>query len=177
MIQELLKNFEQALEILNDSRVATIYFRVKIITLVLSSLFLIALIIILIKSIPYLKESWLGTFRGTDVPTFPKSKMYRKWKVIQKRMQTGQDSNYKLAVIEADKILDNILESAGFPGKNMGERLQNMTSAHLSNLEDILEAHELRNKIVNNMELELEFSQAEQAIKAYSAALDELEAI
>lgn len=176
-IEQSSEAIEKFLEILNDAIIAKTYFGFRFAVIIFSGLLFIAIVIILIKSIPYLKETWLEIFRGTDVPTYPKGKMRRKWEAIQRRMRTRKDSNYKLAVIEADNMLNNILEASGFPGKNMEERLKILTSDQFSNLENIKQAHKLRNKIIHDMDSEIKLSKAEQAIETYRIALDSLEAI
>ena len=117
------------------------------------------------------------TFKGIDVPALTPGKLRKKWQVIERRLNRRGESNYKMAVIEADKLLDNLLERAGYAGKSLGDRLKRLTSAQFSNLDALWQAHKLRNDIVHNIETEVEFHQARQAVSAVKKALEELEAI
>ncbi|MFH1392586.1 MAG: hypothetical protein ABIG90_02845 [bacterium] len=149
----------------------------KIIFLLFSVFLIISIIIVTLQSRPFLEESWFMTFKGVDVPLLTPGKLRRKWQIIKKRLQSRDESNYKMAVVEADKILDNLLERAGYPGKSLGDRLKRLTPAQFSNLDALWQAHKLRNNIVHDIETEVKFHQAQEAVEAIQKALDELEAI
>lgn len=71
------------------------------------------------------------------------------WNQVQKRLQMGGEANFKLALIEADKILDEILKISGFRGNTMAERLEKLTPAQIPNLNKLWYAHKVRNRIVH----------------------------
>lgn len=145
--------------------------------LIFSIFLIISIVIVIVQSRPFLQESWFMTFKGIDVPKLTPGKLRRKWQIIEKRLASRDESNYKMAVIEADKLLDNLLERAGYAGKSLGDRLKRLTSAQLSNLDALWQAHKLRNDIVHDIETEVKFHQAQQAVSAVKKALEELEAI
>jgi len=149
----------------------------KLFFLFFSIFLIISIIIVIWQSRPFLQESWLMTFKGVDVPALTLGKLRRKWQVIEKRLASRDESNYKLAVIEADKLLDNLLERAGYSGKSLGDRLKRLTPAQLSNLDALWQAHKLRNNIVHDIEAEVRLHEAQQAVEAIKKALEELEAI
>ncbi len=107
---------------------------------------------------------------------FPK-KIEKKWQKIDNRLKSEQESNLKLAVIEADKFFDNILKNIGYRGKDMGGRLEKITSSQISNINDIWSAHKIRNKIVHDMDYKLTPVDARRAVKAFKQALEELEVL
>lgn len=154
-----------------------LFLTIKLLFLFFSAFLILSIIIVIWQSRPFIQESWLMTFKGVDVPALTPGKVRRKWQLVKKRLRTREESNYKIAVIEADKILDNLLERAGYPGKSLGDRLKRLTPAQFSNLDALWQAHKLRNNIVHDIETEVKFHQAEQAIGAIEKALDELEAI
>lgn len=106
-----------------------------------------------------------------------KKRTIKAWLQIQKRIQTGDESNLKLAVIEADKILDEILKRSGFAGETMSDRLKNLTPAQLSNLEQVWGAHKLRNRIVHEPDFEVSRAEAELAVSIYGRAFREFKLI
>ena len=140
---------------------------------VVFSLFLLILIIIISIKADRLWKLKLAR-QSAKVVGFPKH-FDKKWQIIAKRMAKGDEANVKLAVIEADKLLDIILQQMNLAGKDMGERLEKITPAQLSNLEDIWLAHKVRNRIVLEPEHHLSHSEAESAIAAYEKAFKELE--
>jgi len=98
----------------------------------------------------------------------------RAWQEIEKRLAAGDESNLKLAIIEADKILDDILKLSGLRGDTMADRLKQMTSAQISNLEDIWVVHKIRNRIVHEPDYNISKSEAEQALRIFGRAFQEL---
>jgi len=107
----------------------------------------------------------------------PKKKLAKKWNRIEKRLESNQEAELKLAVIEADKFFDNILKRIGYLGKDMGERLKRINPSQMTNINDIWTAHKIRNNIVHDVDYKLIVVDAQRAIDAYKKALDELEVL
>lgn len=99
----------------------------------------------------------------------------QRWHKISERLKKGDEANLKLAVIEADTLLDDIFKKMGLPGKNMDERLGQITPAEIKSVDKIWAAHKVRNRIVSNPETIITFEEAERAISDIEAALKELE--
>jgi len=102
--------------------------------------------------------------------------MKRKWRAIQKRLKSGLESEYKLAIIEADSLLDNALKQAGFSGESLGERLEKITKETLPNLDEVLEAHKIRNNVVHDPDYKLTLGEAKMVLYIFEKALRDLEA-
>src|SRR3989344_595163 len=49
-----------------------------------------------------------------------------KWEEILEHMNSNREAEWKFAIIEADKFVDDLLKTAGYPGDSMGERLTNI---------------------------------------------------
>ena len=58
-------------------------------------------------------------------------------------------NDWRLAIIEADIILDNALTERGYAGNTLGERLKSISPQQLSTLNDAWEAHKVRNRIAH----------------------------
>jgi len=103
-----------------------------------------------------LKTSWLKRLIIWDLQEFLTyrpfgvTKIVGKWQRIKKRLETGTESEAKLAIIEADSMLDGILDRMGFDGRTLGERLERLTAASLPNIEEVKQAHKIRNSIVHD---------------------------
>jgi len=96
------------------------------------------------------------------------------WRRILKRLKSSDESEYKIAVLEADRILNDILKLAGYPGRNLDERLEKMNSANLSNLEEIRQVHKLHERAVSDSDFSLTQNEARVAIEIYKKAFQEL---
>ena len=58
-------------------------------------------------------------------------------------------NDWKLAIIEADIILDDVLKQQGYVGNSLGERLKSISTNQLNSLNDAWEAHKVRNRIAH----------------------------
>lgn len=115
-------------------------------------------------------------FKGMDVPLTTKKQMQKRWDKIVERLKSNEVSQYKIAIIEADTIADEILSSIGYKGANMLEKLEQVGTAHLDDhLEALKGAHQLRNKIVCEPEMEVDERFAKAIIGVYENFLRYLE--
>ncbi len=103
-----------------------------------------------------------------------KKRVIKGWKTIKTRMVAGDENSLKLALIEADNILDEALRQAGIQGEGLGDRLKQLTAAQLTNIDDIWQAHKLRNRLVHEANFRLDRDLAERALAIYEAAFQEL---
>ena len=62
---------------------------------------------------------------------------------------SSNPNDWKLAIIEADIILDDILKKQGYAGNSLGERLKSIAPSQLESLQDAWEAHKVRNNIAH----------------------------
>lgn len=69
-------------------------------------------------------------------------------------------SDWKLAIIEADAMLEELMDQLGFKGENLGEKLKGATQESFPNLTTAWEIHTIRNRIAHEG-LAFEFSQHE----------------
>jgi len=130
-----------------------------------------------------IKTTWLKRIILWDVQEFMTSKAYgtkkmeKQWTKVKARLQAGTESEHKLAVIEADSILDDILKRMGYGGASLGERLEKITSATLSNISSVEEAHKIRNNIVHDPDYRLSLNEVKDVIEIFEKALINLQAL
>jgi len=152
--------------------------KIKIISFSIS-LFFLALIVILI-----IKVRQLNTQKVSDIieaivhPTPDQSgPLKARWEEITRHINSTKEMEWKFAVIEADKLVDGLLKSMGYPGETMGERLISIDSSKLASLGKLWDAHKIRNKIVHEPDYFLRNIEGRRAIEDYARALEELQAI
>jgi len=58
-------------------------------------------------------------------------------------------SDWKLAVIEADAMLDSLMSQLGFRGESLGDKLKGTTQENFRGLKSAWEVHTIRNKIAH----------------------------
>jgi len=100
-------------------------------------------------------------------------RVLKAWKKIEERASSGQEAEIKLAIIEADKILDEILKVSGYIGETMADRLGNLTAANLSNIERVWQAHKIRNRLVHETDYNIGQTEVLEIIKIYQKAFQE----
>lgn len=151
----------------------------KLFSVGISAIFFIALAVIAAKkrelNVP--KEELIAKDTGSlQVPETGGAYAAR-WGEIMRHMDSAKEAEWKMAIIEADKLLDLILQRAGFPGGTIGERLMNAQSGQIQTLEGIWEAHKVRNRIAHDPNHFMRYTEAKRAIEFYAQTFREFEAI
>lgn len=102
-------------------------------------------------------------------------------KNFQKRWQEAQalcvsKNTWPLAIINADKLLDDALKRSRYKGKSMGERL--VAAQHdLNNNDSVWYAHKLRNRLVHEENVKLTKRIVQDALIGVRQALKDLGAL
>lgn len=142
----------------------------KAASILLTLFFLTATLIFMIKT------SWLPLRidRVRDVilkTNLPKKRTVKAWRSVKRHFFKGDENSLKMALIEADKLLDEALKAAGFRGESLGDKLKKITEVQLPNLQEIWEAHKLRNRLVHEPNIKLNRDLAERALSIYQQTL------
>jgi len=144
---------------------------------ILTSLLLLGFIIFALIKTSWLKRliiwDWIEFFSYSP---YGARKIVKTWAKITSRLKSGLESEYKLAVIEADSIVNDILKRIGFKGETLGEKLEKLTVTILPNLEQTKQAHKSRNEIIHNTDYKLDLNEAKKILNVYEQALRDLHA-
>lgn len=100
-----------------------------------------------------------------------------RWRNVLRRLETANEEEYKLAVLEADGMLEQTLQRMGFAGDTMPDRLQKVGTGIVSNLAEVREANRIRNSIVHDPSYRLTLSEARRIIEVYETAFQGLDLI
>jgi hypothetical protein len=96
------------------------------------------------------------------------------WNTIEEHFYRGGESDLKVAILEADKLLNDALREAGIMGIQLGDRLKKANVGQIPNLNDLWQAHKLRNQIAHEPNFKLKRDLAERALNIYEEALKNL---
>ena len=138
--------------------------------------FFIAVILIALLRTPYIRLSMVGdaveiiTFRPFGSP-----RIRRRWQKIMQRLDSDSESEYKLAIMEADTLLDEVLQKMRVSGTNVDERLQKVTQLMLPSIEELRVAHQVRNSIVYDVDYRLGLQEARRVLGIYQKSFEELD--
>jgi hypothetical protein len=100
----------------------------------------------------------------------------RKWAEVEQLIKLGKPSNFKTAILEADKLLGHVLKLLGYRGQTMGDRMKSIKrDDHEKDFfDDMWQAHKVRNEMVHNVSYEVMDFEARKAIKQFERVLREL---
>lgn len=102
---------------------------------------------------------------------------YRKrWLTIEQELNKTEPSSYHLAILNADKLLDQALKERGVKGETMGERMKTAREIW-SNANAVWYAHKLRNQIAHESDVKIGYDDARRALAAFKQALKDMGAI
>ena len=94
-----------------------------------------------------------------------------RWHELLERVKTPE--GMVLAIIDADKLLDEALRKRGYRGKTMGERLV-AAQRSLTNNDAVWYAHKLRNRLVHEPQVRLRRNEAKNALAGFKQGLRDL---
>lgn len=105
-----------------------------------------------------------------------RNSMKRRWHEILELARQPGEVSLKLAVMEADKLLDQALKTLAMPGNTLGERLK-FAAYKYPQLQRVWWAHKIRNQLAHEASYHLDRSLGVKALKGYRDALKLLGAI
>ncbi len=147
---------------------------VKFISAMISLLFLVG-VIYAFNKLAKLNKKQLAEYAKVIVEETPQERLI-KWEKIQRYVKSENPSDWKVAILEADSLLDDIIKKIGYEGKNFGERLMHITTAQFKNLNNVWFAHKTRNRIAHGgADYEITKDETEKLMDIYKKAFEELE--
>ena len=121
------------------------------------------------------------TLYGINMPpelATKKGKMRKIWNLkIREKIKSSEEKDWKIAIISADEIIDNLVRRLGYRGENMGERLAGVNPGQIENVDELRQAHDFKNRIVNEEDLNLTKEKAEEIIGYYENFLKYFEVL
>lgn len=73
-----------------------------------------------------------------------------RWEYVEKLFASDNSNDWRMAIIEADTMLDELVASMGFVGDNLGERLKSASTTKFPTLQSAWAAHLVRNRIAHD---------------------------
>ena len=91
-----------------------------------------------------------------------------RWSKTLNYLFSQHSSDWKLAIIEADSMLEGLMEQIGFRGDNLGDRLKMANQENFPELTSAWEVHTIRNRIAHEgLAFELSHHEAKRVIAIY----------
>lgn len=125
----------------------------------------------------YIKSSYIQYHFLQDMVEFFSWQPYglrqinKRWQKVMKKIEVATETEYKMAVIEADDLLYEMLEERGYAGETFEQLLDSAGQKILPSVKDILSAHEIRNSIVYQPDYKLDAEVAKGILDNYEKAI------
>lgn len=104
----------------------------------------------------------------------PKMEVVEGWKHVQELISSQNPSDWNMAIIEADALLDDVLRHLGYEGETVAEKFKIIDPHELPSLDRVWSAHRLRNSIVHDPLEQHTKETITHALSSYEQALKEL---
>ncbi len=98
------------------------------------------------------------------------SKKGQRWEKILSLLNSENENDWRAAILDADNLLEEVLEENGFYGNSIGERLKR---ANFSTLQNAWAGHKVRNSIAHDPNYNLTQRDAKVAISNFGQVFSE----
>jgi len=131
---------------------------------VFTILFIVGIVLIFIK-FRDLNRKDRELYMPVDVEEVETSAHLAQWEIILGHVNSENNAEWKIAIIEADNILDDILKEIGYEGDTLADRLK--AAGDSESVQKAWEAHKVRNAIAHEGGMELNQHEAKRIISLY----------
>lgn len=101
-----------------------------------------------------------------------------RWHYILTLVESPNDSDWRVAIIEADSMMEEALKDSGLSGTNVSELLEGAKGSGYRSIQDAWDAHLIRNKIAHDgSDFPLSQVEARRVIKMFQNFFEEMNII
>jgi len=101
-----------------------------------------------------------------------------RWERILNYMESESQTEWRLAILDADIILEEMLKRSGYHGEGVGEKLKQVERSDFNTIDQAWEAHKIRNNIAHSSsDALLTKRTAKRAVDLYRQVFEEFEYI
>ena len=136
-----------------------------------ATIFLLAsVLIVAVVGVIYL------VFSSKGGPKLNVERYQAKWLAVENSVARDNAASWQLAIMNADKLLDQALRERKFRGQTMGERMKAAQKAW-TNANHVWGAHKIRNRLAHEADAAVNYETTLRALGAYKQGLKDLGAI
>jgi len=96
------------------------------------------------------QSEWAGfrkvqhTVSSEDVP-----RTQLRWRRVLDHASSDDEHKWRLAILEADIMLNELLDLQGYKGETMVDKMKQVTRVRFNTIDDAWEAHKIRNRVAH----------------------------
>lgn len=95
------------------------------------------------------------------------------WQALVDKLNSDNPADWKMAIIEADVMLDELVTKMGYEGANLGEKLKSVEPSDFLTLQAAWEAHKVRNAIAHEGGYQLTKREARRVVDLFEKVFRE----
>lgn len=115
-------------------------------------------------------------FAGKNSAKLNVERYQTSWLAIENSVSRQTPAGWQVAIMDADKLVDQALRERNVRGKTMGERLKSADKLW-SNSHYIRGAHKVRNQVAHDVNVQVTYEITLRSLSAFKQALKDLGAI
>lgn len=148
---------------------------IKIFCIIFTLLFLYFVIYFYIKS-SYIRYHYSQNV--TDLVSAqangPTGQLNSRLRSLIEKAESSNEKDLKYTIIQADDLLQDVLKQRGYKGEDFNDLINQVEESIISNREEIIRDHEIRNEIVYNLDYKLDLKEAKKILTDYDSAIRNL---
>ena len=118
-------------------------------------------------------EALQHTVAAKDIPH-----THLRWAHVKEQMSSDSEQNWRLAILEADIMLNELLDLRGYRGETMGDKMKQIDRADFNSIDAAWDAHKVRNKIAHEgASMHLSDREARRVIDLYEQVFREFKVV
>ncbi|HWO07326.1 MAG TPA: hypothetical protein VNM40_01945 [Candidatus Paceibacterota bacterium] len=121
------------------------------------------------------QAEWAGfrkaqrTVAAEDVPA-----TQLRWNRVLEHANSDDEHKWRLAILEADIMLNELLDLQGYKGETMAEKMKQVDRANFNSIDDAWEAHKVRNRVAHEgVEYHISEREKNKVINLYARVFHE----
>jgi hypothetical protein len=155
---------------------------IGVISAFLSIIFLGIIIFSLVRMFEIQADDRYDTDKAIREATLRRKERERKtnprWHYIQTLIESPNESDWRVAIIESDSLMEEVLKERGISGSSVSELLEGAKSSGYMRIQDAWDAHLVRNQIAHQgSDFSLSQVEGRRVIKLYQNFFEELRVI
>lgn len=118
---------------------------------IMLSLLLGSLVVYCIIRIMQIRHTEEKRFRAAAHPIMARDvpRAQLRWNHIQEQLSSDNQQNWRLAILEADIMLNELLDVLGYKGETMADKMKQVNRAQWRTIDLAWEAHRVRNQVAH----------------------------
>ncbi len=120
------------------------------------------------------REMWKAAAHTVAAHDVPKTQL--RWNRIQEQVHSDNENAWRLAILEADIMLNELLDVLGYRGETMADKMKVVDRSRFHTIDLAWEAHSIRNQIAHQgSHKQLDSREARRTISLYQKVFEEFQ--